>query len=793
MQNGSQFPTHDPSDLTTRALRSHQKQMLTELRSELRPSARIVLSAPTGSGKTLTANEFIYREFLSKGLPVVWVAPNWSLLAQALGCIVRRFGDVLKQESLCYIARGRNSDNASVTNYCTRLADAEKQLLVYTTLQSLYSLLNSKAERRSEWEVLRDLSPGCIVIDESHWAARGEIERSIRKLLASEGWRNAVVIAASATPCARTGFDTAVGYSDVEGLIDTGVIAKPISVAVKLKAPSRVRLDSTNTITSNSYDAIAKCAKRNREIAEHIHQNLMKYGKTVIFCCNKSHANALGRLLRGINPLVIHGDVQNPHQLMETFARQDEQKIALLVRMGTMGWDVPGIQTVVLAKPTTSQTELLQMVGRGQRVTATKKSFFVVDFFENLSDVSIADKLAHLAASSLDASEAPDSPSTASSPRPPQPRRSPPLTEHTYVNEAVTEILRYEPSHPAHAALNGLQINPRTTFGLEFEMTSDAVNWHDDDEWERVGKEIVKTLTLAVGRERVNQTPVRRGIKSVKYHRWNVVYDGTCGWEAVTPILCGAEGFEEVVAALDAINKNDVLQKKYKIKVTSNTGCHVHFGYNYRMAEKFRNLVQFVRRFEGALFSLCAASRYTDTSIAESGADYSANEYCMPLLGAISDDDVQSFKSAARIRETFCHHEMRYHTVNLSLFNTSPQRLEVRMHSGTLDPKKILLWVALWQNIFSSLDNLPLNVTGFRSDAEHPVISAKEDGDIVFIAAKYLGLAYDHHKSMLSKLHERRKEVMSTPAWKEVLGARKQKALLEAWERKFSGGGLILG
>jgi len=777
----------DPKDRTTRNLHPHQMQLLTELRSELRPAARIVLSAPTGSGKTLTANEFIFREFLSKEKRVLWLAPSWELLAHALRCIVRRYGDIVGQDQFGFIARARNPENGVVTSYATQLKGDASPLLTYTTLQSLYGLLTAKEERRSEWNALRDLAPACVVVDESHWGGNGEIDRALRRLLASEKWRETIVIAASATPRARAGFNTAVGCSDVQGLIDTGVIAKPISVAVKLKAPSRVRLDANNTITSNSYDAIAKCAKRNREIAEHIHQNLMKYGKTVIFCCNKAHANALGRLLRGINPLVIHGGVENPHQLMEKFAREGEQKIALLVRMGSMGWDVPGIQTVVLAKPTTSQTELLQMVGRGQRVTATKKSFFVVDFFENLSDASIADKLAHMAAGIVDVTDAANSATVESKPRTPQPRRAPPLTQHTYVNEPVTEILKYDKSHPAHAALDGLQISPRTTFGLEFEMTSDAVNWHDDDEWERVGKELVKTLTLAVGRERVNQTPVRRGIKSVKYHRWNVVYDGTCGWEAVTPILCGAEGFEEVVVALDAITKNDVLQKQYKIKVTSNTGCHVHFGYNYRMSEKFRNLVQFVRRFEGALFTLCAASRYTDTSLAEYGADYSANEYCMPLLGAISDDDVLSFKSAARIRETFCHHAMRYHTVNLSLFETSPQRLEVRMHSGTLDPTKILLWVALWQNIFSSLDNLPLNVTGFRSDAEHPVISAKEDGDIVFVAAKYLGLAYEHHRTMLNKLHQRRREVMSNPAWKDVLGARKQKALLDAWEKRFGG------
>lgn len=787
MQNTNYNPNFDPSDHVVRPLRDHQLQLLAELRSELRPAARIILSAPTGSGKTLTANEFIYREFLERGHGALWIAPNWNLLAQALGCLVRRYGDVIGDEELCYIARTRNSDNSSVTSYCTRLSDSIDPRVTYTTLQSLYSLLQSKGERRKEWRALREFSPGCIVIDESHYAANGEMERAFRGLLSLEGWRDVVVIAASATPSVRAGFDTAVGYSDVQGLIGNGVLAKPSHIPVTLKAPSRVRLDSNNLITPNTYQAIAGCEKRNEEIASHIYSNAAKYGKTIIFCCNKEHANKLARRLLGLNPLVIHGDVPNAHQCLAKFASESCHKIALLVRMGTMGWDVPDIKTVVLAKPTTSQAELVQMIGRGQRVTSTKKSFNVVDFFENLGDETVSDKLAHFSTVKIDSSEREKALNVSSSISGAPLRRSIPLTQHTFVNEPVTEILKYDPSHPAYAALNGLQINPRTTFGLEFEVTSDAVDWQDENIWERVGNELIKALTMAVGRERVNQRPVRTGIKSLKFDRWNVVWDGTCGWEAVTPILCGSEGFEEVVAALDAIKANKNLQKKYKIKVNSNTGCHVHFGYNYRMAEKFRNLVQFVRRFEGALFTLCAASRYTDTSLVEYGDEYSTNEYCMPLLGAISDDDVQSFKNSARIRETFCNHEMRYHTVNLSLFDTSPQRLEVRMHSGTLDAKKILLWVSLWQNIFSSLDNLPLNVTGFRSDADHPQISSKEDGDIVFVAARYLGLAYDHHKNMLTKLHERRREAMSTSAWRKVLGARKQKAILEGWERRLGG------
>jgi hypothetical protein len=323
------------------------------------------------------------------------------------------------------------------------------------------------------------------------------------------------------------------------------------------------------------------------------------------------------------------------------------------------------------------------------------------------------------------------------------------------------------------------------TFGIEFEITSDVTEWSDETEWERAAKALSAALRKGLGSERAYRDSKRYNVHGIKYDKWQVVYDGSCGWELVSPILRGKEGFEEVVRALGAVN-NDPTLKKFKFKVDASTGCHVHFGYNYRQAKKFKNLVQFVRRFEGALFTLCAASRFQDNDNFDTGF-HMPNEYCTPLLGSVSDDDVEELADAESIRNMFCNHDMRYHTVNLSLFDSNPQRLEVRMHSGTTDSEKILLWVSLWQNIFNCLNNFPLDVTRFSSDAEAPEISGKPDGDIVHVAAKYLGLSNEIHRQMLLKLHERRKELMDTKNWKEVLGTRKRNNLLRAWQNTFNG------
>ncbi|NBW81522.1 hypothetical protein EBR21_07180 [bacterium] len=93
--------------------------------------------------------------------------------------------------------------------------------------------------------------------------------------------------------------------------------------------------------------------------------------------------------------------------------------------------------------------------------------------------------------------------------------------------------------------------------------------------------------------------------------------------------------------------------------------------------------------------------------------------------------------------------------------------------------------MSLWQNIFNCLSNFPLDVRGFSSDAEAPEISGKPDGDIVHVAAKYLALSNVNHRALLTRLHERRKEVMSNAAWKKVLGTRKQRSVLAAWQARF--------
>jgi len=771
-------PSYESRDKLLRKLRPHQITLYQALAKEHSDGKAVQLFAPTASGKTLMVNSFAFEHYLIKGQRVLWVGHAWSVVTQALSCMFRRYGDVVPSDNIAHLASTKTADNRSITSFCLPLWRADEPVLCYTTYQTMYTLMKSSDHQDPRFRTLLSFKPDLIVIDESHIGAGGLFDAELRKLL-NRPWKNACVVGMSATPRKRLGFNTVVGNFDLDDLVRQGVIAKPNHVAVRLTTPSKVRLDSNNKV--NSYSEIAACSSRNAEIAKHFYENKAIYGKTIIFCANKQHANNLGKLLRGHNPLVIHGDVDDAHELLRRFASSKEHNLALLVRMGTTGLDIPELKTVMLAKPTTSDVEIVQMSGRAFRLAPGKRECFIVDFFENISDAGVAEKLYHF----REAFGLPDTTDemndleakavNARAGGSAIPLRAS-LTRHTFVNEPATVQLRYDADSIYQAALDGLHINPNQTFGIEFELTSDETAWNDLDEWERAAKALSAAIRKELGTARAYRDPKRYNVHGIKYDKWQVVFDGSCGWEIVSPILRGQDGFEEVVRVLHAVN-TDPAVKRFKLKVDSTTGCHVHFGYNYRQAKKFQNLVQFVRRFEGALFTLCSASRFGD--------GITQNEYCMPLLGAVSDEEVSELSNADCIRNMFCAHDMRYHTVNLSLFDSNPQRLEVRMHSGTTDPQKILLWVALWQNIFNCLSNFPLDVTGFKSDAVSPEIKGSPDGDIVHVALKYLGLSHENHKKMLTKIYERRREVMSTAGWKDVLGTRKRNQTLRAWQSRF--------
>ena len=109
--------------------------------------------------------------------------------------------------------------------------------------------------------------------------------------------------------------------------------------------------------------------------------------KALAFCSNIDSAVSLTtQLQRAGLPARCLDSTMSDEDRRGKLAWLRETPNAILVSIGilTTGFDEPSVQTIILYRATTSLPLFLQMVGRGSRVTDTKKRFTILDFGNNV-------------------------------------------------------------------------------------------------------------------------------------------------------------------------------------------------------------------------------------------------------------------------------------------------------------------------------------------------------------------------------------------------------------------------
>lgn len=200
------------------------------------------------------------------------------------------------------------------------------------------------------------------------------------------------------------------------------------------------------------------------------------------------------------------------------------------------------------------------------------------------------------------------------------------------------------------------------TFGIEIECYSN-----------RSRDEVARAITAA-GIECFDA-----GYSHATTRQWKVVRDGSLssanlggGLEVVSPVLRGADGFEQVrkvCAALATVGA----------KVDRTCGFHVHVGVrDFVTLDFMKRLVIDYAHYESTIDFLMPASRRG-----------SANTYCRSMAGYVeavkrtrSMDDLQGVLNT------------RYTKLNLTAF-WRHGTVEFRQHSGTTEFDKMINWVKL--------------------------------------------------------------------------------------------------
>ena len=153
------------------------------------------------------------------------------------------------------------------------------------------------------------------------------------------------------------------------------------------------------TLPDNIAESIGQNRERNRCIVDHYCEHRDEYRPALIFALNVANAIALNALFteRGIKSDYVVGEVrtatgrskispQENARKIERF-RNGELDVLINVQILTEGTDVPRVQAVFLARPTTSKTLMMQMIGglRGKNVGGTEKTY-IVSFVDDWED-----------------------------------------------------------------------------------------------------------------------------------------------------------------------------------------------------------------------------------------------------------------------------------------------------------------------------------------------------------------------------------------------------------------------
>lgn len=151
--------------------------------------------------------------------------------------------------------------------------------------------------------------------------------------------------------------------------------------------------------------------------------------------------------------------------------------------------------------------------------------------------------------------------------------------------------------------------------------------------------------------------------------QWKSITDASCGYEVVSPILSGENGFEQVALAMQAI-------REMGGSVSTRCGLHVHLDMSDLDGAAIARFVETYVDAQAQINAMMPPSRRV-------------NGFCRPW----DRYDLETVTRQLRSTRTVNYYE-RYRTINVCSF-PKYGTIEVRQHQGTLNAAKIEAWIKL--------------------------------------------------------------------------------------------------
>lgn len=350
---------------------------------------RILLVMATGTGKTYTAFQIIWRLWKAKAKKrILFLADRNILVDQSKNNDFQPFGTAMTKVT------GRTVDPA------------------YEIHLALYQALTGPEEQQKAFkQVDRDFFD-LIIIDECHRGSAAD-DSAWREIL--EYFSSATQVGLTATPketdqVSNSDYFQApvYTYSLKEGIEDGflapyKVVRVDIDVDLQGWRPSKGQTDKNGELIDDriynqkDFDRTLVIDERTQLVAETITGYLQRtdpMAKTIVFCNDINHAERMRRALVNLNPeqmaknekyvMKITGDDEIGKAQLDNFINPKKAYpvIATTSELMTTGVDAQTCKLIVLDQNIQSMTKFKQIIGRGTRINDkyNKLWFTILDF-----------------------------------------------------------------------------------------------------------------------------------------------------------------------------------------------------------------------------------------------------------------------------------------------------------------------------------------------------------------------------------------------------------------------------
>jgi type I restriction enzyme R subunit len=372
---------------------------------------RILLVMATGTGKTYTAFQIIWRLWKAKRKKrILFLADRNVLVDQTMVNDFRPFGAAMAKLSTGAKTIARDGSEVELT---TALDNKRRIDTAYEVYLGLYQAITGPEERQ---KLFREFSPGffdLIVIDECHRGSAAD-DAAWKEIL--NYFSGATQIGLTATP-KETEYVSNIHYfgppvytySLRQGIEDGflapyKVIKVHIDVDVHGYRPERGDVDRDGNeiedriYNTKDFDRTLVIDDRTKLVAKKVSDFLKesrdRFQKTIVFCVDEEHAARMRQALINENKdlcdenhryvMRITGSDNEGQAQIGNFI-DPEAKYPVLVttsRLLSTGVDAQTCRLIVLDRAVGSMTEFKQIVGRGTRVHEDTKKFYftLIDF-----------------------------------------------------------------------------------------------------------------------------------------------------------------------------------------------------------------------------------------------------------------------------------------------------------------------------------------------------------------------------------------------------------------------------